>query len=375
MSGFDRGFANFLYRFALSIDIVDRDTLGRVRRLVGRYLDAQLPSVYFEVGRTAEFEDNELIKTIWCSESDREDREMQPIRRDGEYASQTTQAYGLGYPLWVVAPDKGRLVDTDSYVDLWSGRDDLRPYQEPKPNLEARTSIVVPLKHTRPMGVMYLECKDYLESTEVAREELDQLARAIAILLIDFDAHEQTSKATNDAMNDLERLLETSQFPQVTRPRVFIASSNDADPEVIGTIKRVVADKFGNRVESVFWKEINETGLIDQQLVDKLMSSKFGICYLSEPRGEDESGRPVYHDNPNVLFEAGMLHALGTSNGAAWIPVREESAERLPFNLDHLRVLEVPREGGRLNREMFTVDLERRMEKLGHVIDEAEGGG
>jgi hypothetical protein len=44
--------------------------------------------------------------------------------------------------------------------------------------------------------------------------------------------------------------------------------------------------------------------------------SRFGICYLSDPAENAARSRHAFRDNVNVAFEAGMLHALTSANGA-----------------------------------------------------------
>jgi hypothetical protein len=73
-------------------------------------------------------------------------------------------------------------------------------------------------------------------------------------------------------------------------------------------------------------------------------------------------------DNPNVLFEAGMLHALtflsiqGTSG---WIPIREQNSPQPPFDFAGERIELIPRAAdGSLNQEMFRTRLRARLKGL-----------
>jgi hypothetical protein len=77
--------------------------------------------------------------------------------------------------------------------------------------------------------------------------------------------------------------------------------------------------------------DIADSGAITAQIADKIVKSRFGICYFSEP-GQQPS-QHKYVDNPNVIFEAGMLHALINSPDAppsGWIPVREDDSPPPP---------------------------------------------
>lgn len=69
-------------------------------------------------------------------------------------------------------------------------------------------------------------------------------------------------------------------------------------------------------------------------------------------------------DNPNVIFEAGMLHALINSPDAppsGWIPVREEDSPAAPFDFAAERIEKVPRTRGELDVVKFRAQLERRL--------------
>ncbi|NEP15999.1 MAG: hypothetical protein F6J97_03740, partial [Leptolyngbya sp. SIO4C1] len=73
-------------------------------------------------------------------------------------------------------------------------------------------------------------------------------------------------------------------------------------------------------------------------------------------------------DNANVLFEAGMFHALmndASAVPAAWIPVREKPPPPIPFDFATLRILEVERlQDGTFNHDTFKNELETRLESL-----------
>ena len=74
-------------------------------------------------------------------------------------------------------------------------------------------------------------------------------------------------------------------------------------------------------------------------------------------------------DNPNVLFEAGMLHVCRENTADSikgWIPIRED-AERttpIPFNFAGDSVLIVPRESNAFSSEEFYLDLSARLNSI-----------
>jgi hypothetical protein len=108
---------------------------------------------------------------------------------------------------------------------------------------------------------------------------------------------------------------------------------------------------------------------INTQIGREILESRFGICYLSEPDGT-ASGR--FRDNPNVVFEAGMLHARTTAvsdaegnEPAGWIPIREVASPDPPFDFASERILYVPRsQRGELNETRLRETLAARIVAL-----------
>src|SRR5207237_2840172 len=133
-----------------------------------------------------------------------------------------------------------------------------------------------------------------------------------------------------------------------------------ADEQAIGIIRKVI-NEFHSQVDEVFWKSITESGNINSQMLAALDECSLGICYFSEPA----TNRKEYVDNLNVVFEAGMLHALtNASTGAPkkWIPVREPQSPATPFDFASERTIIVSRlADGALNEELFARDLRERL--------------
>ena len=98
-------------------------------------------------------------------------------------------------------------------------------------------------------------------------------------------------------------------------------------------------------------------------MLDDISESRFGLCYFSEPA--DEGERSAFRDNPNVIFEAGMLHSptnAPTDRPTGWIPIREADSAAMPFDFAHERTVIVPRDDeGSLDGERFEEELERRI--------------
>jgi hypothetical protein len=118
-----------------------------------------------------------------------------------------------------------------------------------------------------------------------------------------------------------------------------MAFSERADKKVLSVIREVLI-QHSDRLVFTDWSRITESGNISQQITKEIMRSRFGICYFSEPNAGRSGDAPEYVDNPNVVFEAGMLPALTAASDAGdvgepagWIPLREMSSLDPPLRL------------------------------------------
>lgn len=362
----NQSFSNFLRRFALAIDVVEASTLAEVGELARRYVNEGLEIDFFEVMHKWPVEGQPGLKTLWRSE---EGHWTQRLRdENGEPSTQMAWTVVHGRPLWVVPPDETTpLHECDAYADLWSGVEELPAYRRGSQSVEPTTSIIVPLqRHGRAVGAMCLESPRYIECTDIAKHELEVLAETLTVLYEGQEAREQASQSTSRALGELNDILDEVPFPSATRPQLFLASAANADEDVVGSIKSVLKE-FSSRLQFVHWRyDFQEAVFVDQQLMDAIEKSKFGICYLSEPFSDPEDGAPRFFDNQNVIFEAGMLHALTyTQQPGGWIPVREHDSPDAPFDIRNLQMVLVPRgDDGRLNVERFHSDLRARIAQL-----------
>lgn len=363
----DQSFSRFLRRFALAVDVVDDSTFNDAGQLALRYVKEGLEIEFFEVVGEHTVEGKPGLTTLWRSEpGDAWTHRL--LDRSGEPKSQTALAVLTGQPLWVVPEDRTTsLHESEAYEDLWSGCTELPAYRRPTERVNPRTSIVIPLQRQgRRVGAMCLESGRYLECTEVAQRELETLAEALTILYYGQESREHGRQSTRRAIGELTEILNEVPFPSATRPQLFLASASDADEDVIGCIKSVL-DELDARVQYVHWRrDFDEAVFIDQQLIHAVRKSKFGICYLSESDTGPEDDAHRFRDNPNVIFEAGMLHALTyLQQPGGWIPVREEASPEAPFDIRQLPMVLVPRgEQGRLNAEQFQARLRERIARL-----------
>ncbi len=362
MSRSVRTFGDHLRQFARSVDIVDDQTVDAVRDLIYAYVTDELDAAYFSLAREQQVDDRAGLRTIWSSTNQ---HHATTIRNaGGGYTSQISVSFDQCKPLWIVDPERGSLRQAGSYIDLWSEMQDLPTYQTPV-NRDMKTSIIVPLVHwSRVLGVIYLESTSYLEIADVTKDELTLLADTIAILLELRHANRAQLTGTRAAVNDLSFTLRNTKFPRLTKPQIFVAFSGRADDGVIGVIQQVL-DEFSNALRVVQWNGIEESGSITLGLIEEIARSRFGICYFSEPTEGTGGG---YSDNPNVLFEAGMLHSLTNSPVAmptGWIPIREKRSANIPFDFASERILIISRNNdGRLAEETMRTDLRKRVKAL-----------
>jgi hypothetical protein len=358
-------FAELLRQFALSVDIVDQGTFDRVRDHVVEYMGNELEAAYFGLMTRSVIDGQPGLQTTWSSA---EQGSATTIRSGDGYTRQVSLVFDQRRPLWVVSADGRPLRDVDDtaeFVDLWSGATGLPRYQAPVDE-PMKTSIMLPLMRVgRPLGVMYLESTTHVEATPVAKHELTALAEAIAILIELRDANKTQTEGTKRAVSELGRFLGMAKFPRLTKPNLFLASAEDADSHVLGILKGVLAE-FEAKVTVFDWQEIADSGAITSQIADRIVRSRYGVTYFSEPAPSGVGHR--YSDNPNVIFEAGMLHALINAPDAppsGWIPVREDDSPPAPFDFADQRIERVPRDqDGQVLEERFRRQMQRRIAAL-----------
>jgi Predicted nucleotide-binding protein containing TIR-like domain len=369
MTGKTTTFAGQLRHFAQSVDIVDARRFDSVRDLVYRYVNKELGGEYFELLHEESVGDNgdrrSFLRTFWTSDDPRR-HSWQVYPTAGRDSNPVTEAFDHERPMWIVSPDKGPLIRAEKYNDLWSHTTDLPPYR-PSSNT-ARTVVILPLVHQRKVGVYCFESSRYIDITDVAKLELKRLAEALAMLYRLFEVNDAQLNGTEQAIGDLRDNLQRAKFPRLAKPHVFVAFSQRADESVRLAIQDVL-EEFADKLEFTDWSRINESGNINTQIGREILESRFGICYLSEPDGT-ASGR--YRDNPNVVFEAGMLHARTTAvsdaegnEPAGWIPIREVASPDPPFDFASERILYVPRsQRGELNETRLRETLTARIVAL-----------
>ena len=354
-------FAGHLKHFSRAVDIVDKKTFDQVRDLIIRYVSWELgEGAYFDLLREQRIGHEQFLQTLWSSED--KIQQLRILAQD----SPATISFQQSRPLWVISADHTSLDKSDTYLDQWSELTDLPSHTSPT-GRSMSTLIVVPLQRKRAPGVLCIESRNYIEATDVARKEMQLLGDSLAILLELWELKESQSQQTDEAVADLRDMITHAKFPKLAKPQVFVAHSDRADEQVTDIIRRVLKE-YEAQVQITYWNEMLDAGNITTQIGERITTSKFGICYLSEPA--DASDWPEgakYVDNPNVVFEAGMLHALTNAperEPSGWIPIRERQSGQAPFDFAAERILMVTRTETGAVAERFHLELKRRVTAL-----------
>lgn len=268
--------------------------------------------------------------------------------------------------LWVVAGDDQTLTacPQEGLCELWHG-DEAVPGAFQGASREARTLIIFPLENLRrTVGVMYFEAKKRLLREKLVEEEIVRIAESLQTLYLISEESEIRAQHTIDAMETLRIHQQLQYFHIFEKPKLFVSYSSKADKAITGKILAGL-QRYGNYVDIYNWADDRQAGNIPQRLRAKIDTCRAAICYFSEPRSAE--GSPGFADNPNVLFEAGMIEALIQRPEAApvrWIPIRERDSDETPFNFQTDRIIYVERDGGSLNAPQFEDDLDRAVRCL-----------
>jgi len=343
-------FGEQLTQFALALDAIDERNFKKIRELINKYTTKTLNItstrllVASEVHQVVDEVDSMVVGLVPYGLAQEGEIQVTPVKNaNGEYTSQASFTFGMEKELWVVSadPEQSLLRETITYLDQWSGQSGLPRYRAVTDE-GIRTSILVPLRfaNKRVFGVASFETVERVDLTLAAKDELKNLAMALSItyrLLRDSDSR---AKRTAEGLVALDEVL-SQPLVKLTRPKIFVASSERANKDVIDAIRQVI-EEYKTTFDEVYWKDMNKPGSIDQQLLTELAYCRYGVFYMSEPA---KGRKGNFRDNINVVFEAGMLHGrsdVGSPIPASWIPVREEGSPP-PFDFAQQRTIIVPR--------------------------------
>lgn len=359
-------FGDQLKLFGLSIDVVGLERFNRVNRLIEEYCRETLGIEFTRLYLESDVDGQVGLRRYGMGAIEVEN--VRSIRAaDGSYNGQTSLAFDKRKPLWIVsATGKQKLENCDGYVDQWSRLKSIPAYRTAGAAEESniKTSIVVPIVDARNvLGVLNFGTSEYIEITEEAKHELSKIAETLGILIRLFRSHDAQRASTESALENLQQFL-SRPLPKLTKPKIFLASSMLAEADVIGVVLDVLRQKaYAERLDLVYWKQMEQPGNINKQLLEAIASCRYGICYFSQKVAEGE-----YSDNINVVFEAGMFHGRvdeATPIPASWIPIRERESPELPFDFAQERILWVERtKKGALKIKSLAASLRSRLDAM-----------
>lgn len=360
-------FGEQLIQFAYAVDYIDATSFNRIRQLVDNYTRNTLNITVTRFMVTSRI-GNE-IGLIPHKHATMGKYSTMPVRDSrGRVASQTAFAFLYNKRLWIISanPSEPLLPKCRSYRDLWSKSKGIPKYIKPT-NDPIKTSIIIPLKdeNGNVFGVFNFETVERLDITKAAKQELTIIADAMAIAYRIHSITKARNLFTGNAIDELNKILQ-HPLPKLTKPNIFLASSTNAESDVISTIKKVFLEKeYLDKFNQIYWKDIHRPGNINMQLLNELGTCRYGVCYLSERIPDVQPA--LYQDNPNVVFEAGMLHGRSDANSstpASWIPIREKNSTDAPFDFASERMIIVPRQNGRLQVSQFKTMFRNRLDAL-----------
>lgn len=288
------------------------------------------------------------------------------------YQDQTGYSFAENINLWVQKRSQTPLAAKGrDFINCWVGSPSLRtlpPYYAFKEWTGSLTQIVIPLVVGVPIGILVLETKWICKYDPRLAEVFVGIAKALATILSTHEACKLSRQGTENALGAVTKGYETTKKNDkehpLAEPSLFLASSKRADKEVIQIIQKTV-DLFKDTVQLNFWQDWTTSNEIKTELMKSVARADYAICYFSEP-SVNSAGAEKYQDNPNVLFEAGMLHALTTTGVGEslsttpleWLAVREGASLPVPFDFGDKNILVVPRlENGNLDKARFARKL------------------
>lgn len=354
-----------LKRFALSVDIVDDNIFQRTWDLVKQYLTEQLKPTYIALLVESQVDNEPGLYARECSEGGHMSFSL--MKGKDEYNGLAAYSFGEEKPLWLVSPDKEPLDPNTSIKDQWSEAKNLPCFDRPS-DAGIRSVVFVPLRQKgRTIGLLDLQSPQYNEITTKITDELILIADTLTVLQDLLDLNKAQREHTLEAIKLHSTALNEESWPPLTKPKIFVASSGEADDTVMGTIRSVL-NEFSDQLDVHYWKDSSTSGNINWEILQQVKESQFGLCYFSEPV-DDPKGEYTYQDNINVVFEAGMFQSQTnpnvTDDPTGWIPIREQPSPPPPFDFAQQRMIIVERlADGDPNIDKLEGSLKDRIENL-----------
>jgi hypothetical protein len=369
-----RTFGHEILHFARAVDIVRDNDFREIRDLVKEYLAENFGASKVEFLRETLIQGQPGLAPQW-DESDAYG--AYPLVRNGQLYGQNSLAFQTGDPLWIIGKEEAVLAESTEYIDLWSKHTDVprfvrfeRPSDDRSgSSLRKDTTkmlISVPIElRGHLMGVLYCESDDVYAPNEAAKQEFHAIAGSLGLLHTLKRQADELRQNTRDAMNDLRRAAAEPVEFRTTKPKLYLAYGKDRDPEILALIQEDL-EQYKEQIHTSDWGREHPPGDITGWITTEIISAKYLVCYLSDRI--DDHGSISFRDNPNVIFETGMFHALRESTDITareWLPIREGPPEDAPFDFRPMRMVVVPRDGeGRLQVDRFRADLGRSIREL-----------
>lgn len=367
-------FASHIEHFSLVVDDVSEDTFNSIIKTIKDFHDEPrigMPLVHLGILRRKLINQKTgMINSI--PELNRSTWNNQIKNPTGGYTGQSSFAFAMGQPIWIQASGSSKcstLQDCDAYQDLLgnAAAETIPDYnKETGQDLPVKTSIIYPLTledrdELGVLGVINFEFKEKIQKNDCLEAHFKKLADSVARLEELRFATKFRDSGTRKAKGLLSYLKQAAFSSKKT---IFLAYPKAADNGVVGIIKETL-DSCLEDHKVIDWIQMPQSGPIMAQLLEEIWNSSFAVFYFSET---DTANQGRFLDNHNVMFEAGIANGLlGASDSplAAWIPVREEFSNEIPFDLVGERILKVARENdGALNLQLFKSDLEGRIKGL-----------
>jgi hypothetical protein len=277
------------------------------------------------------------------------------------YTRQVTLSFDLNKPLWIVCSKGEYLNDCKHFQELWSGIDyKIIPNYFKSSDGLSKTSIIIPLSRIgedKPYSVINFESYKYLECSEILKHELKGVAESISRL---FQRYQSYLHQVSDTRDEIRELSKVNVYDLSKKTSLFFAFSGNADENVINSIQEIFNQDKYKHLDLKRWDRDESSGIIHKKILNDIRSCQFGICYLSEPEGDDR-----YKDNANVLIEVGMFW-YKFEDFSNVIIIREKLSSKIPFDIASNRILFVPRESGNntFREEKFKAEFQKRLERM-----------
>ena len=345
-------FGNQLLQFANSVDILEAENFEKIQQYIEDYLAKVLRIKYVRLMLMSETMGGHIMLSKYVLNRNIQDPLL--IRKqNGQYNGQMAYAFEKNLRLWITANKASKTLNKSKvYVDHWSDEKKLPEYEKFQKDEEVKTSIIIPIRRSNEvdeskyiLGVVNFESQEYLPMTTQAQKELKYISYALGKL---FQLHEgrkfqrtNTLSVITEYGHKLAYLEEKyKDYFFEKRPKIFFAFSQRADESVVESIRNHIKSKHSEKLKLVSWDNKNLIGSITPQLLDRMSSAEYLVCYLSE------KDKNHYKDNFNVLIELGyfMGKQEDYDHFKNILIIREtDSLHPVPFDIKDIFALEVTR--------------------------------